>query len=98
MYNKEKQEKKMETVIIGERGQLTIPKELRKKYGINPKTPVVIEDRNGEIVIKPAVIVPVEKLKSLIKEYDEEFVKEIVTSFRISPEEEKKIMKKWRKK
>ncbi|HOV22173.1 MAG TPA: AbrB/MazE/SpoVT family DNA-binding domain-containing protein [Candidatus Ratteibacteria bacterium] len=88
----------METVIIGERGQITIPKELRKKYKFNPKTPVIIEDRDGEIVIKPAVVVSMDKIKSLLKEYDNEFIQEMVKSLSLSSDEEKKILKKWTKK
>jgi len=88
----------METVIIGERGQITIPKELRKKYKFNPKTPVIIEDRDGEIVIKPAVVVSMDKIKSLLKEYDNEFVQEMVKELSLSSDEEKKILKQWAKK
>jgi len=88
----------METVIIGERGQITIPKELRKKYKFNPKTPVIIEDRDGEIVIKPAVVVSMDKIKSLLKEYDNEFVQEMVKSLSLSSDEEKKILRQWTKK
>ena len=88
----------METVIIGERGQITIPKELRKKYRFNPKTPVIVEDRDGEIVIKPAIVVSTDKIKSLLKEYDNEFIQEMVKSLSLSSDEEEKILKKWTKK
>jgi len=36
----------MSTVIVGERGQITIPKEMRKRLGIAPKTPVLVEIRD----------------------------------------------------
>ncbi len=84
----------METLIVGERGQITIPRRLREKYSIKPKQPVVIEDRDGEIVIKPAVVVPLDKLKALVKEYDEEALQEILESNKVSPQEEKRIFKK----
>ena len=85
----------METLIVGERGQITIPRRLREKYSIKPKQPVVIEDRDGEIVIKPAVVVPLDRLKALVKEYDEEVLQEILESNKISPQEEKRIFEKW---
>ncbi len=85
----------METLIVGERGQITIPQALRKKYGIKPKQPVVIEDRNGEIVIKPAVVVPMDRLKGLVKDYDEGFLKELLKTNELSEEEEKEIMGRW---
>jgi len=45
-----------ETVIVSNRGQLTLPVGLRKKFGIQKGGPVIIEDRNGEIVLKPAIV------------------------------------------
>ena len=85
----------METLIVGKRGQITIPSRLRKKYVIRPKQPVVIEDRNGEIVIKPAIAIPLDRLKALVQEYNDAFIKELVAANTISPEEDKKIMEKW---
>ncbi|GEM_PF-1540849 len=85
----------METLIVGERGQITIPRSLREKYGIRAKHPVIIEDREGEIVIKPAVVIPLERLKALCEEYDEEFVKKLMEDNQVSPEEEKEIIEKW---
>jgi len=49
-----------ETVIVSNRGQLTLPARLRKRFGIQAGGPVIIEDRNGEIVLKPAVVMEVE--------------------------------------
>ena len=37
----------METVIVGERGQVTIPKKLRDRFGIKSKSPVVFELRDA---------------------------------------------------
>ena len=48
----------METIIVGERGQVTIPKEIRKQLGILPKSPVAIEVRDGGLFIRPALTVP----------------------------------------
>lgn len=49
-----------ETVIVSSRGQLTLPVGLRKRFGIQAGGPVIIEDRDGEIVLKPAVVMEVE--------------------------------------
>jgi AbrB family looped-hinge helix DNA binding protein len=48
-----------ETVIVSNRGQLTLPVGLRKKFGIQKGGPVIIEDRNGEIVLKPAIVMEI---------------------------------------
>lgn len=42
------------TVAITSQGQLTIPIELRKRYALDQPKKVILEDRHGEIVIKPA--------------------------------------------
>ncbi len=37
---------------VGERGQVTIPKEIREEEGINGGDKVIIEDRDGDITIE----------------------------------------------
>ncbi len=37
---------------VGERGQVTIPKEIREKFGIRPNAEVRFEVVNGAIVLK----------------------------------------------
>ena len=49
-----------ETVVVSSRGQLTLPIGLRKRFGIQAGGPVIIEDRDGEIILKPAIVMEVE--------------------------------------
>lgn len=49
-----------ETVIVSNRGQLTLPATLRKKFGLQKGGPVIFEERGGEIVLKPAVTLEIE--------------------------------------
>jgi AbrB family looped-hinge helix DNA binding protein len=37
---------------IGERGQVTIPKKIRTRFGLGPDTDVEFEVRHGSIVLK----------------------------------------------
>jgi AbrB family looped-hinge helix DNA binding protein len=39
---------------IGERGQVTVPKEIRERFGLNPHTEVEFEVVHGSIVLKKA--------------------------------------------
>jgi AbrB family looped-hinge helix DNA binding protein len=39
---------------IGERGQVTIPKEIRQKFGLGPDTDVEFRVVNGSIILKKA--------------------------------------------
>ena len=46
------------TAKVGDRGQIVIPKEARKVFGINPGDTLLIlgDEKNGIIVTKPEVI------------------------------------------
>ena len=49
-----------QTLIVSTRGQITLPADIRKQFGIKSGEPVIIEDRNGELVLKPATVLAVE--------------------------------------
>jgi AbrB family looped-hinge helix DNA binding protein len=54
-----------------EKGQIVIPAELRKKYGIKKGTRIQISERNGYIVLNPlspeVIRTRLEKLRGIIK-------------------------------
>jgi AbrB family looped-hinge helix DNA binding protein len=52
---------------VGERGQITIPKEIRKKEKLNKKDKLYVKLDNGEILLKR--IVSKKETESLLKEY-----------------------------
>ena len=43
----------METSVLTSKGQLLIPKRLRKKYGIEAGMKVIFEEAEGAVVIRP---------------------------------------------
>ncbi len=45
---------------VGKRGTVVIPAALRRHYGIEEGTFVVAEPRDGGVLIRPAVVLPVE--------------------------------------
>jgi AbrB family looped-hinge helix DNA binding protein len=49
---------------VGKRGTVVIPASLRRQYRIEEGTFVVAEPREGGVLIRPAVILPVEVYKS----------------------------------
>lgn len=49
-----------QTLIVSTRGQITLPADIRKQFGIKSGEPVIIEDRNGELVLKPATVLAIE--------------------------------------
>ena len=51
----------MEAVKVGKRGTIIVPAKLRKRYGIDEGTLVTTEAREGGVLIRPAMVVPVER-------------------------------------
>ena len=50
----------METSKVGKRGVVVVPARLRRRFGINEGQYVVAEERPEGILIRPAVVMPVE--------------------------------------
>jgi AbrB family looped-hinge helix DNA binding protein len=51
----------MESAKVGKRGAIVVPARLRKRFGIEEGSIVVAEEREEGILIRPAVVVPVER-------------------------------------
>jgi len=46
---------------VGKRGAIIVPANLRKRFGIEEGTLVIAEEKDDGILIRPAVVVPVER-------------------------------------
>jgi AbrB family looped-hinge helix DNA binding protein len=51
----------MESARVGKRGAIIVPARLRKRFGIEEGTMVIAEEKDDGILIRPAVVVPVER-------------------------------------
>jgi AbrB family looped-hinge helix DNA binding protein len=51
----------MESAKVGKRGAIVVPAKLRKRFGIEEGTIVIAEEKEDGILIRPAVVVPVER-------------------------------------
>jgi AbrB family looped-hinge helix DNA binding protein len=51
----------MDTVRIGKRGTIVVPAKLRKRYGMEEGTIVATEAREDGLLIRPAIVLPIEK-------------------------------------
>jgi AbrB family looped-hinge helix DNA binding protein len=51
----------MESAKVGKRGAIIVPARLRKRFGIEEGTLVTAEATEDGILIRPAVVVPVER-------------------------------------
>jgi len=48
------------TVVVSERGQITLPARVRKRLGISGGDVVILEDRASEIVLRPGIVLEYE--------------------------------------
>ncbi len=61
-----------ENLIVSSRGQVTLPAALRRRLGIKPGGVVIAEERDGELVLRPAVVVEMKVYSDTdITEWDE---------------------------
>lgn len=61
------------TIHINQRGTLTLPKELRKRLGLEKGGVIMVEESDDGVILKPAVAFPIEMYSdSRIKEFEKE--------------------------
>lgn len=61
------------TIQINKRGTLTLPKELRKRLGLEKGGVVIAEESSDGVILKPAVAFPIEMYSdSRIKDFEKE--------------------------
>lgn len=51
----------MDLAKVGKRGAIVVPAKLRKRFGIEEGSIVTAEEKDDGILIRPAVVVPVER-------------------------------------
>jgi AbrB family looped-hinge helix DNA binding protein len=51
----------MQSAKVGKRGAIIVPANLRKRFGIEEGTIVTAEEKDDGILIRPAIVVPVER-------------------------------------
>jgi AbrB family looped-hinge helix DNA binding protein len=76
-----------QTLTVSSRGQITLPAGLRKRLGIRPGGVLSAEEKGGELVLRPAVVLEMETYTDAdIRRWDEED--------RLSPGERDRILKR----
>jgi len=51
----------MQSARVGKRGAIVVPAKLRKRFGIEEGSIVIAEETDNGILIRPAVVIPVER-------------------------------------
>lgn len=73
------------TLVVSNRGQVTLPAAIRKRLGIKGGDVVILEDRGGEIVLKPGVVIELDI-------YDDEQIAQWDADDRLEDDERKRIV------
>lgn len=76
-----------ENIVVSGRGQITLPAAMRKRLGIKAGGVLVVEDRKGELVLRPAAIVELDA-------YTDEEIARWEREDRLAPGERSRILKK----
>lgn len=79
------------TLVVSERGQITLPADIRKRFGLRSGGMVTLEERRGELVLKPAAIVE-------LQIYSEEDVARWNEEDELGSSERRRLSEKLRKK
>ena len=74
------------TLVVSGRGQITLPAAIRKRLGIKSGDVVIIEDRGGEIVLKPGVVLE-------IQSYDDDQIAQWDADDRLDDDERRRMLK-----
>jgi AbrB family looped-hinge helix DNA binding protein len=82
--------KMRETLIVSSRGQITLPADMRKQLGIAPGSAVIIETRNGELALKPAAVLEIER-------YTDEQIAQWDSEDKLTAAERKRILARLQK-
>jgi AbrB family looped-hinge helix DNA binding protein len=76
-----------QTLIVSERGQITLPKSLRDRLSIKPGTALIADEVDGQLVLRRAMVTP-------IRIYSDEEIRSWVSDDRVSSADRKRILKK----
>ena len=79
-----------QTLIVSERGQITLPKGMRDRLSIQPGTALIAEEKEGQLVLRRAIVTPVHI-------YSDEEIQSWLSEDRITTAERKRILKKARR-
>ncbi len=58
--------------VVGTKGQIVIPQRFRKQLAITPNTKLIVYQRDDKIVLAKLKIPPLEELKDLFAEIDQQ--------------------------
>jgi len=85
-FSGKRAEEIMESAKVGKRGAIIVTARLRKRFGIEEGSIVVAEEKDDGILIRPAVVIPIER-------YTPERKAEFLLSNAVSPKDYRRARK-----
>ena len=80
----------MEVIKLGKKGQVSIPKAILKRLGLEGETMLLVETTaDGGIILRPAGVYPIEM-------YTEERIKEFLSGDRLTDEEGEQLQRQFK--
>lgn len=76
-----------DTLVVSDRGQVTLPKRLRERLAIKPGSALIAEERDGALVLRLAAV-------TALRVYSDAEVKEWLRADRVTPAERRRVLKK----
>lgn len=74
-------------IVVSGRGQITLPASMRRRLGIKAGGILVVEERKGELILRPAVVVELDT-------YTDKEISRWEREDRLAPGERARILKK----
>ena len=76
-----------DTLVVSDRGQVTLPKRLRDRLAIKAGSALIVEERDGALVLRPAAVTP-------LRVYADEEIRDWVRQDRLTPAQRRRVLKK----
>jgi len=77
------------TLVVSDRGQVTLPKRLRERLALKAGSALIAEERDGALVLRPAAVTP-------LRVYSDEEIQGWLREDRVTPAERRRVLKKAR--
>jgi AbrB family looped-hinge helix DNA binding protein len=78
-----------DTLVVSDRGQVTLPKRLRERLAIKAGSALIAEERDGALVLRPAAVTP-------LRVYSDEEIRGWLREDSVTPAERRRVLKKAR--
>ena len=78
-----------DTLVVSDRGQVTLPKRLRERLAITAGSALIAEERDGALVLRPAAV-------TALRVYSDAEIQGWLREDRVTPAERRRLLKKAR--